>query len=184
MRRISLIGFLLLNYAFFSVPGWAGEKVWLLIDTEKQSLEVKKGNKTITIMKDIAIGRNGAGFKHHLGDDVTPVGTYKIGWINRKSPFRRFYGFDYPSVENADEALLSGLLSKEKHTAIIKAHKRNQIPPQNTTLGGRIGIHGLGTADRFIHKMMNWTHGCIALTNEQIDQLDRWITKGMKVKVK
>ena len=135
-------------------------------------------------MQNIAIGRNGAGFKHRVGDDVTPLGTFKIGWINKKSPFYRFYGFDYPSAEIADEALLSGLLSKKSHTRIINAHKKDKVPPQNTTIGGQIGIHGLGNADPFIHKTMNWTHGCIAITNEQVDKLERWIKKGIKVKVK
>ena len=36
-------------------------------------------------MENISIGRNGAGFKQRRGDDVTPLGDYKIGWINEKS---------------------------------------------------------------------------------------------------
>ena len=184
MRQKLLLGILLLGNALFLVPAWADDDVWILIDTKKLQLEVKQGNKTIAVMENVAIGRSGAGFKQRVGDDVTPIGTYKIGWINNKSPFYRFYGFDYPSVENADEALLSGLLSKKAHTAIIDAHEKDEIPPQNTAIGGRIGIHGLGNADEFIHKMMNWTHGCIALTNEQVDKLEQWIRKGMLVKVK
>jgi L,D-peptidoglycan transpeptidase YkuD (ErfK/YbiS/YcfS/YnhG family) len=31
---------------------------------------------------------------------------------------------------------------------------------------------------------MNWTHGCIALTNNQLDELDHWIVEGMRVKIK
>lgn len=184
MTRIQLLGFLALSYSFFSVPVCAEEGVWLLIDTKKLTLEVKKRNKTITVIKNIAIGRNGSGNKQSQGDDVTPLGTYKVGWVNNKSPFYRFYGFDYPSVENANDALLGGLLSKKAHTAIVTAHKKHRLPPQNTSIGGSIGIHGLGNADETIHKIMNWTHGCIAITNEQVDQLGRWIRKGTRVKVK
>lgn len=184
MRQIFLFGILLLCSMFFLAPASAEDEFWILIDTKLLQLEIKQGNKTISVMENVAIGRSGAGFKKRRGDDVTPIGTYKIGWINNKSPFYRFYGFDYPSVENANEALLSGLLSKKAHTAIIKAHEKDEVPPQNTAIGGRIGIHGLGNADEFIHKMMNWTHGCIALTNEQVDKLEQWIEKGMMVKVK
>lgn len=184
MRQLLLLGILLLGNTLFLAPVWADDEVWLLVDTKKLQLEVKQGDKTIAVMENVAIGRSGAGFKQRVGDDVTPIGTYKIGWINNKSPFYRFYGFDYPSIENADEALLSGLLSKKAHSAIITAHEKDKVPPQNTTIGGRIGIHGLGKADESIHKMMNWTHGCIALTNEQIDKLEQWIGKGMLVKVK
>ncbi|NOR71242.1 MAG: L,D-transpeptidase family protein [Methylomarinum sp.] len=183
MNRTWLFGLLLLSYVLFYVPVRADE-VWLIIDTKKSTLEVKRGLDTLMTMNNIAIGRNGAGFKQHMGDDVTPIGTYRIGWVNKKSPFHRFYGFDYPSVENANEALLSGLLSKEKHTAIINAHKKQQVPPQDTKIGGNIGIHGLGSADKSIHQAINWTHGCIALTNEQVETLDRWIKKGTQVKIK
>ncbi|MFW5442860.1 MAG: murein L,D-transpeptidase family protein [Methylococcaceae bacterium] len=183
MKRVSLLGFLLLSFTWFSMPVSA-DGAWLLIDTKKLKLEVIKGNKTIAVMNNIAIGRGGAGLKQYLGDDVTPLGSYKIGWINKQSRFYRFYGFTYPSVENANEALLGGLLSKEKHAAIIKAHNNNKTPPQNTSIGGQIGIHGLGAADENIHTIMNWTHGCIALTNEQIDILDQWVRKGTRVKIK
>jgi murein L,D-transpeptidase YafK len=184
MKQLFQISFFLLFLLFFSRSISAEEKVWLLIDTNNLTLEIKKGNKTIVMMKNIAIGRNGAGFKKKIGDGTTPIGTYRIGWINTGSPFYKFYGFDYPSVENANEALLSGLISKSKHSAIIKAHKNTKTPPQNTAIGGRIGIHGLGAGDEAVHKVMNWTHGCIALTNEQIDLLDKWVIKGTQVKIK
>lgn len=181
MKKILHVSFLLFITIIYSGSISAEDKVWILIDTLNLTLEIKKANKTISILENIAIGRNGAGFKTQIGDDTTPLGSYKIGWINTKSPFYKFYGFTYPSVENADEALLFGLLSKSKHSAIIKAHKNSKTPPQNTPIGGRIGIHGLGGGDKEIHKIMNWTHGCIALTNEQIDLLDKWIKKGTEV---
>jgi len=184
MRPVPLFSFLLLSCSLFFAPAHAKEAIWILIDTTNQSLEVKQGDKVLVVMNNIAIGRNGAGFKKKVGDDITPLGSYTIGWVNRKSPFHLFYGFDYPSVDNASEALLSGLLSKKSHTAIVRAHKKKQVPPQNTKIGGRIGIHGLGKANEDIHQVMNWTHGCIALTNEQIDQLDQWIGKGTLVKIK
>lgn len=184
MRLTLLNSFLLLAFAFYFTAVHAVEPVWLLVDTSKLTLEVKQGNKVLATMKNIAIGQKGAGFKKHIGDDITPKGEYKIGWINNKSRFYKFYGFNYPSVDNANEALLSGLLSKRSHTRIVKAHSKKQVPPQNTKIGGQIGIHGLGEADKAIHKIMNWTHGCIALSNEQVDQLEQWIKKGTVVKIK
>ncbi len=184
MQQTTFFGWILLSYACFFTPTWAGEKIWLLIDTKALTLELIKGNTTIALMENIAIGRNGAGFKQHLGDDITPLGSYKIGWINNDSPFYRFYGFSYPSVKNADNALQQGLLSKKNHAAIITAHKNNSLPPQNTPLGGMIGLHGLGAADKTIHKIMNWTHGCIALTNPQMDQLAPWLSEGVQVIIK
>jgi murein L,D-transpeptidase YafK len=184
MRQTPLFIFFLLGHALFMAPALATEAAWILIDTTKLTLEVKQGNKTLAVMNDISIGRNGAGFKSRTGDDITPIGSYKIGWTNDKSQFHKFYGFNYPSVKNAEKALLSGLLSDRSYNSIIKAHKKKRVPPQDTSIGGLIGIHGLGSADKSIHKMLNWTHGCIALTNRQIDRLGKWISKGTVIKVK
>jgi murein L,D-transpeptidase YafK len=184
MRQIPPFIFFLLSHALFFAPVQASEAIWILIDTTKLSLEVMQGNKTLAVMNDISIGRNGAGFKSHTGDDITPIGSYRIGWVNDKSQFHRFYGFNYPSVENASTALLGGLLSESSYNAIIRAHNKNRLPPQDTALGGLIGIHGLGSADKAIHKMLNWTHGCIALTDKQINRLGQWIGIGTVIKVK
>lgn len=180
MLRIGL----LLSLLGLPVASFAQGDIWLLVDTRSLTLEVKKGNKTLEKMTNISIGRNGAGFKKHRGDNVTPLGLYKIGWINENSAYHRFFGLSYPSVSNAATAYAQGIIDSATYNAIVAAHNHHRLPPQNTKLGGRIGIHGLGIGNKKIHRMMNWTHGCIALTNHQIDRLSRWITKEIVVKVK
>ena len=162
----------------------ATDKVWVLVDTKAKQVDVKKGSQTLESFSNIAIGRKGAGFKEQRGDFITPLGTYKIGWINRNSHYRLFFGFDYPSLNNAKRALQDGLISRRAFQKIAKAHQKNRVPPQNTAMGGQIGIHGLGLASKLIHDEFDWTRGCIALTNQQIDRLARWISKGTLVKVK
>ena len=181
MQSKSLLFILLL---LCSISVHAQEGIWVLIDTQKLELEVKLEDITLVKYPNISIGRNGSGFKRKLGDDTTPLGTYKVGWINRKSRYNLLFGFNYPSVENVNEALKKGLVNKKTYSRVINAHKHNQVPPQNTSLGGRIGIHGLGRGDKTIHETMNWTHGCIALTNEQIKNLDKLIKKDTIVVVK
>ena len=179
MLRVLWLSFLVLP-----TIGFADSDVWLLVDTQKLNMEVKKGEKTVAVLENIAIGRNGAGEKSHRGDDITPLGNYRIGWINEKSAFRKFFGLTYPSVEHADTALRKGKIDLDTYESIARAHLSGEVPPQNTGLGGQIGIHGLGSGSLSIHRSMNWTHGCIALTNDQIDQLSRWIEKGTLVTVK
>lgn len=169
---------------FYSISGFPSEDIWLLVDTQKLELNVKLGDVTLVTFSNIAIGRNGAGFKRKRGDDITPKGKYKISWTNPNSRYHQFYGFNYPSKENAQQALENGLINIKTFVGIARAHKNNQVPAQNTALGGLIGIHGLGRGDKEIHQTMNWTHGCIALTNEQINKLDTWIKKGTIVVVK
>ena len=165
-------------------PAIAQDGIWLLIDTKKMLLDVKLGKVTLVRFDNISIGRNGSGFKHQRGDEITPLGRYKISWIDRKSQYNLFYGFNYPSRKNIETALKKKLVDIKTFNSVMIAHKNNRVPPQNTPVGGLIGIHGLGRADKKIHATMNWTRGCIALTNEQIEKLDTWVQKGTIVVVK
>jgi murein L,D-transpeptidase YafK len=175
---------LLLYCVFFTLSVVADDDIWLLVDTKARKIEVKKGNKTVETINKIAIGRAGAGVKAHRGDNVTPYGSYRIGWVGEKSMFRRFFGLNYPSVEDAENALRRNIIDEYTYNRIVYAHQFNQVPPQNTPLGGQIGIHGLGSADKRVHETFDWTHGCIALTNGQIDHLSQLVNTGTVVKIK
>ncbi len=179
IRICSLLFFFIVSCHVFADPN-----VWLLVDTKGRKIEVKKGDKTIETIESIAIGRGGAGSKNHRGDNVTPFGEYRIGWVGKKSEFRRFFGLTYPSSVDAEKALNKGVIDRFTFDRIVTAHQSKQIPPQNTPLGGQIGIHGLGRADLRIHQTFDWTHGCIALTNPQIDHLSQLVETGTVVKIK
>jgi murein L,D-transpeptidase YafK len=176
--------YLLLCCGFFSFAVSADSDVWLLVDTAARKIEVKIGEQTLETLNEIAIGRGGAGLKNHRGDNITPFGNYRIGWVGERSSFRKFFGLTYPSMEDAEIALQKGIIDRFTYNRIITAHQFHQIPPQDTPLGGQIGIHGLGHADARIHKSFDWTHGCIALTNTQIDHLSQLIDTGTVVKIK
>ena len=176
--------YLLLCCSLFSFAVSAESDVWLLVDTTARKIEVKKGQLTLETLREIAIGRGGAGLKTHRGDNITPYGNYRIGWIGERSSFRKFFGLTYPSAEDAEKAFRKGIIDRLTYDRIVTAHQFNQIPPQNTPLGGQIGIHGLGNADIRIHQTFDWTHGCIALTNTQIDHLSQLVDTGTVVKIK
>lgn len=176
--------FALLLSGLLSTTALAEKDIWLLVDTKAQNLSVNKGDKTLEVLENIAIGKNGAGVKEHIGDNVTPLGDYRIGWIDTKSAYQLFMGINYPSEGDARNALKKGLIKDHQYEAIAAAEDRGRIPPQNTPLGGRIGIHGLGRADPKIHSKMNWTKGCIALTNQQIMRLAHWVSPGTIIKIR
>jgi lipoprotein-anchoring transpeptidase ErfK/SrfK len=60
---------------------------------------------------------------------------------------------------------------------------RGNPPPQETSLGGYLGIHGIGDGDKEIHESVNWTDGCIAINNEQLMELADWVKIGTRVNV-
>lgn len=133
-----------------------------------------------------AFGSGGRKAKLQRGDHTTPTGTYQIKKIRESDRFHLFLQLDYPSVHDAITALASHLISKADYNAILDAHLAGKIPPQDTPLGGSIGIHGIGneTQDRIeIHQIADWTQGCIALRNNEIDIIKQYIKLGTKVKI-
>jgi len=160
------------------------EEVWLLVETQPRVLKVMQGDAELEVFPRVAIGRHGADLEKARGDKKTPLGEYRIGWVNENSKFHRFLGLTYPNIDNAKRAFRDGMIGEETVRTIMRAEMDESIPPQNTPLGGQIGIHGLGTADREIHDAFDWTSGCIALTNEEIDRLYKWIRKGTLVVIR
>jgi len=140
---------------------------WLIIDTSNQTLEVMQGDQVKQIFHNISVGRNGFSTDHQEGDGRTPLGVFHVAWINPDSRFHLFFGLDFPNKEYAEEAFRRKLINVDTYFAIIKALYRGELPPQDTPLGGHIGIHGLGLGSRRIHETTNWTQGCVALTNSK-----------------
>ena len=95
-----------------------------------------------------------------------------------------FIGINYPSPADAERGLREGVIDEKTFQRIIAAHREGKIPPQNTALGGNIGIHGLGDANPNVHRLVNWTNGCIALDNAQIEELAQLVSPGMLLEIK
>lgn len=184
LRAYLLLCFSLFTSSIVSATEIRQNEIWLLVDTHAKKIEVKKGEQTVETLEHVAIGRGGAGLKTHRGDNITPFGEYRIGWIGDKSMFKRFLGLNYPSAQDAENAFEKGIINEMQYKRIVHAHELGQIPPQDTPLGGQIGIHGLGSANVHVHEFFDWTHGCIALTNSQIDHLSQLVDTGTLVKIK
>jgi len=164
---------------------WARpDPVWVMVDTRAATVSVMRGDQSLFVFEDISIGRGGTSDVHIRGDDTTPLGEFEIVRVNGDSRYRRFYGINYPTPGHAQMALERGAIDKATYNEIGNAFRRNVPPPQYTPLGGHLGIHGLGGASLEVHQSFNWTNGCIALTNPQIDRLSAWIRVGTRVVVR
>lgn len=149
----------------------------------KRVLLVKKGPK-VERRFFVSTGRGGSGGKSRRGDHKTPLGKYRIVDFNENSQFFYFMQLDYPSIKDAFWGLKNRIILRRDFDRIVLAHRFHEIPPQHTALGGLIGIHGLGsaTAERLrIHDSLDWTQGCIALTNQEINELRQYVSLGTRV---
>ncbi len=151
---------------------------------KSRKLLLVKRNGSITRKFMAATGKGGKGDKTITGDRKTPVGTYRIVSFNDNSRFHYFMQLNYPNVKDAFFGLKNKVINRNEFDAIIDAIKKGEVPPQDTRLGGAIGIHGIGTVNDkklMVHENFNWTEGCIALTNEQVSELKRYVDVGTKV---
>jgi L,D-peptidoglycan transpeptidase YkuD (ErfK/YbiS/YcfS/YnhG family) len=184
--RCCLAGLLALCVALPLSAGVAPAEsgTWILVDTREMTLTVLQGDEVKRKYENISIGRAGTAQDKLRNDDTTPLGRFHISRIARNSSFHRFFGIDYPSMEHARRALAAGAISGQEYLRIRDAIRSHNTPPQDTSLGGYLGIHGVGAGDPAIHAELNWTNGCVALSNKQIDSLARWIRIGMPVVIK
>lgn len=112
----------------------------------------------------IALGFELVGDKERKGDGKTPEGEFYVAVKNPKSKYFLSLGLSYPTVKHAASGLAAGLISQTEYDEIIKAHRENRLPNQKTQLGGEIYIHGGGN-------LWDWTEGCVALENGDIEEI-------------
>ena len=145
----------------------------VVINKGARTLEVFDGSDLVKTYK-IALGSEPKGDKEKEGDGKTPEGEYSIFIKNPKSSYYLSLGISYPNVDDADRGLKSREITKEVYDQIVKASEKGEAPPQKTPLGGEIYIHGNGN-------LVDWTAGCIAMTNVDIKELFTALPIGTKV---
>ena len=131
-----------------------------ILKNERQ-MKVFSGNALLKTYI-ISLGNSPAGPKEFEGDGRTPEGIYSISSKNEYSKYHLSLGISYPN---------------EKQKAY--AAGKGKSP------GGDIMIHGLkyGFIGKF-HRWMDWTQGCIAVTNGEIEELFKSVSIGTPVEIK
>lgn len=157
---------------------------WLLIDSAQGTLAVMEDDRTLQVFDGIAVGRGGVAPFRRAGDGTTPRGEFHIAWINPASTYRLFFGLDYPSTVHAEEAYRTRLIDADTYARIRRARELGELPPQDTALGGYIGIHGVGARNGGVNPRFNWTQGCVALSDAEIERLARWAGIGTRVVIR
>lgn len=166
--------------ALLAVAAVAG----IVTEPRVAEIRVSKSRRTLqlvdaggAVLREYAVifGR-GAGSKEREGDQRTPEGEYFVCVKNPRSRFHLSLGLSYPSAADATRARESGLISAEESEAIAAAERGRRRPPWDTPLGGEIFIHGDG-------EERDGTRGCIAVTNDDIEEIYRIVDLGTPVKI-
>jgi len=141
-------------------------------NTRIDSLVVNKSDRSMTAYANgklvrtyiIALGRSPEGDKQVQGDMRTPEGLYTIDSKNPNSGYHKNLGVSYPTAEDRKEAKALG-----------------------KSPGGDIKVHGLPNGKGHIgklHRLNDWTYGCIAVTDEEVDELYGAVEIGSPILIK
>lgn len=132
----------------------------VVVRKSSRELELYRGAELLR-RYSIALGRNPLGHKQQEGDSRTPEGRYVLDYRKPDSAFHKALHVSYPSA-----------------TDTASAQSRGVKP------GGFIMVHGirngLGFAGRF-HALFDWTDGCIAVTNRDIEEIWRIVPDGTPI---
>ncbi|MCB0517136.1 MAG: L,D-transpeptidase family protein [Chitinophagales bacterium] len=160
---VSIIG-LTLYYFYPEQKLPADKKIdTIVVFKSKRKLLAYAGNQLLKTYT-ISLGAAPAGHKEYEGDNKTPEGTYTIYDKNPHSTCHKNLGISYPNKADI-------------------AHAKKIGKPA----GGAIKIHGISNGLGFIgkfHRWFDWTSGCIALTDQEMDELYYAVKIGAKIEIK
>lgn len=132
------------------------------VDKAKHTLTLLRGDNVIKVYQ-VSLGSSPLGHKSREGDGRTPEGRYTIDSRNSRSRFHLALHISYPSA--ADRA---------------DAERRHQPPGSDIMIHGL--RNGLGWLNRW-HLKRDWTDGCVAVTNSEIEEIWSHIATGTPVEI-
>jgi murein L,D-transpeptidase YafK len=134
-----------------------------VVEKEMRILKLMRGGQTLRSYRT-ALGKEPKGPKRCQGDLRTPEGTYIVDGRNSSSRYHRALHISYPNSTD------------------IEAAKTIGCDP-----GGEIMIHGLPNGYGWVgarHVVHDWTQGCIAVTDEEIEEIWRLVPNGIAIEIK
>ena len=169
-RKIFWLTFLLislgvLTYYFFPEKELPSEIQidYIVVYKSKRQMAGYSNGQVLKNYK-ISLGRKPVGAKEIEGDMKTPEGVYFINDKNPNSNYHKNLGISYPNTNDIEKAMRIG-----------------------KPVGDNIKIHGLRNGIGFIgkfHRWFDWTLGCIAVTNKEIDELYNAVSVGTRIEIK
>ena len=171
--KLTIVFAVLILICAFAIYVYAHHN-WNLLtaETKIDRIVVKKSARQLSVFRNgnrikiyrIALGRRPLGAKQEEGDMKTPEGIYKIDGRNPQSSFHLALHISYPSDEDDQRAAARGV-----------------------SAGYDIMIHGIQNGRGWIgafHRWSDWTAGCIAVTDEEIEELSRITPDGTTIEIR
>ena len=154
---------LLLLFGMLAAEGQATKADQVIVVKSQRTLALLSLGKVLRTYK-VALGGTPVGAKEQQGDHKTPEGRYILDRRNAKSRFYKSIHVSYPNEQDKQRAAQRGV-----------------------SAGGDIMIHGLPNGFGWLgaaHRNMDWTDGCVAVTNAEIDEIWDLVPDGTPIKIR
>jgi murein L,D-transpeptidase YafK len=135
----------------------------VLVEKSARRLTLLRGQTELKTYR-VSLGRDPVGAKEFEGDQRTPEGIYTIDFHKPDSDYHLALHISYPEQRDIDRAA-----------------------PHNRSAGSDIMIHGLRNGDGWIggfHRQRDWTAGCIAVTDFEIEEIYRAVPDGTPIEIR
>jgi len=135
----------------------------VLVEKSYKRLHLLSGSQVVRTYS-VALGRYPEGHKRQEGDARTPEGHYTLDRRLDRSGFYKAMRVSYPNEDDRESARQRG------------------VRP-----GGKIMVHGLAngwSARDLGHPRLNWTQGCIAVTNQEMDEIWELVEVGTPIEIR
>jgi murein L,D-transpeptidase YafK len=142
-------------------PGTIADRV--LIEKTARRLTLLQQGRVLKRYR-VSLGRQPKGPKQQEGDYRTPEGRYVIDARTPRSRFHLGLHVSYPNAQDIAQAAARG------------------VSP-----GGDIMIHGIRNGFGWVgplHRLVDWTQGCVAVTNAEIEEISRVVPDGTEVEIR
>lgn len=136
---------------------------YVLVLKSEHRLDLLSGGNVLKSYR-VALGRGGAAAKQRQGDHLTPEGVYILDRRNTRSRFYRSIHVSYPNPADRERA------------------RRMGADP-----GGDIMVHGVTNGLGWLgalHRTIDWTDGCVAVTDSQMDEIWRAVPDGTPIEIR
>lgn len=134
---------------------------YLIVDKSERMLVAYQNGKPVRAYRGLQFGDAPSGHKRFQGDERTPEGVYRIDWRNPQSSYHLSLRISYPNASDRSFASQYG-----------------------RSPGGDIFIHGQPNGLRAGRMRGDWTDGCIALSNEEIEELWQIVPDGTPIEIR
>jgi murein L,D-transpeptidase YafK len=161
-RKIGVVALLIGVLSIHHVRGDVPQADTVVVNKSRRELLLLH-NGTVIRSYRVALGGSPIGPKVKQGDERTPEGDYVIDGRNSRSRFHLALHISYPNAAD-----------------VARARHEHADP------GGDIMIHGLprwASAVGGMHRAIDWTDGCIAVTNREIEEIWRLVPSGTRIHI-